>query len=194
MLDLGYHLGTENWIIYYDERHPLLLKCFITILRCIKRWEDLLITFTSPLLSMLVPFPPRSALKMHPKMIDLGYPSNKGNRILCYEERHTLLLNWLINLPGIQKRGETNFWYHSQAPYCSHNAISANVDSQIAYTILQDLGYLISPGNGMLYWEKRHPLLLKWFITFLGYIRKVGIASGSIIEPLIVHTMPFLSR
>ena len=49
-------------------------------------------------------------------------------------------------------------------------------------------------GNGMMCCKKIHPLMLKCFIPFLRFIRKVGGASGSIYKPFIVHMVPFSSE
>ena len=57
-----------------------------------------------------------------------------------------------------------------------------------------DFKYPLRTGNVMMCYKKRHPLPLKYFITFLGSIRKVGEASRIILKPLTVHTRPFLQR
>ena len=52
---------------------------------------------------------------------------------------------------------------------------------------------LLRTGNVMMCYKKRHPLPLKYFVTFLGSIRKVGEASHIILElPVLVHTRSFL--
>ena len=45
---------------------------------------------------------------------------------------------------------------------------------------------LLRTGNVMMCYKKRHPLPLKYFITFLGSIRKVGEASHIILKPLVL--------
>ena len=52
----------------------------------------------------------------------------------------------------------------------------------------------ISMGNGMLCQKERYPLLLKCFIPFLRYTRKVGSLLDSIYKPIVVHAMSFLPR
>ena len=44
----------------------------------------------------------------------------------------------------------------------------------------------------MLCYKERHPLQLKWFVTFLRYMRKFREASDSIYKPLIVHIESFM--
>ena len=42
--------------------------------------------------------------------------------------------------------------------------------------------------------KDRHPLLLECFVTFLGYIKRIGRAPGSISDPLMGNTVSFLSK
>ncbi len=77
--------------------------------------------------------------------------------------------------------------------YGSQCAITSEVDSQTGYKI-QDLGTLSTPRihNGMLYYERRHPLLLEYSITFLRYISEMEGPSDSIYTPLMARTLSFL--
>ena len=58
--------------------------------------------------------------------------------------------------------------------------------------VLGVVGYPLSMGNGMIYCEERFPLLMKCFITFLRYIRRVTGASGIIYDHIVIHNMSFL--
>ena len=56
-----------------------------------------------------------------------------------------------------------------------------------------DFKYPLRTGNMMMCYKERHPLPLKYFITFLGSIRKAGEASHIILKPLVlIHTRSFL--
>ena len=59
---------------------------------------------------------------------------------------------------------------------------------------MPDLGYPLTMGNGMICHMERHPLLLKWPITFLKCVYKVKGDFGSIYKPLIVQAVPVLPR
>ena len=74
----------------------------------------------------------------------------------------------------------------------SNHAISVKIDSQIAQNAR--LGYPFKTWNEILCYEERFSLLLKWLITFLWCISKVGGASDSIYKPLIVQIVSFQSR
>ena len=71
--------------------------------------------------------------------------------------------------------------------------ISIKVNSQIAHK-MSDSEYTPSTESWVTYSIERHPLLLKWFKTFLRCIGKVGWTSDSIYAPPIAPTVPFLSR
>ena len=71
--------------------------------------------------------------------------------------------------------------------YVSNCAISAKIDSQIAYTML-DFGYPLRMGDGMVYCKERHPLLMKWVITFLRCITKMeGDSERASTDPCCPH-------
>ena len=95
------------------------------------------------------------------------------------------------NLPWMHKEGWSSFWQHHLAPYCPHHAISVKVISQISHKI-QDLGYLIKKGNGMLRYKEGYILLLNWSIAFLICIINVGGTSDSICKPLMCQILLFL--
>jgi len=48
----------------------------------------------------------------------------------------------------------------------SNYVVSVKVDSKIEHK-MSDLGYPLSTGKDVLSSKEKHPLLLKWFITFL---------------------------
>ncbi len=84
-----------------------------------------------------------------------------------------------------------SFWWHFQAFYCSYHAISSKVESQIVLKI-PDFGYPLCTRSGIPCYEERHPLLLKYFITFLRHTQKVRGASDTIYNALRVHIVSLL--
>ena len=82
------------------------------------------------------------------------------------------------------------FWQHLRAPHGSHQVISSEMGSQIAYKI-PDFGYPLSTENDMFSCKERHLLLIGWFMTFLRCMRMIGGVSNSIYKTLMAHTMLF---
>ena len=120
------------------------------------------------------------------KILDLGYSLRTGNRMLCYNESHSLLLKWLITfLRCIKKVG--GFLFNIYKPLIVHAVPStALVGSQIAHK-MSDLGYPIIMGNGMLGYKVWYPLLLDWVISYFRCVRQIGGTFSSIHKSLIVH-------
>ena len=73
-------------------------------------------------------------------------------------------------------------WQHLPATCGSHLVIFTEEDSQNVY-IMPDFGYILSTANGMMYYEEKHPLLMKCFRTFLRCISQMEAAYGSILLP-----------
>ena len=126
------------------------------------------------------------------KMLDFRYPLSTKYGVRCCKERHPLLLKCVI----------TTFlrciWMAGQAsnsicmPIMVHSvSLMPKNNSQISHKI-SDLGHPPSKGNGMLYCNEMHLLLLECFITFLRYIGMIGLASDRINETLMIHTLIFL--
>ena len=127
------------------------------------------------------------------KMPDFSTLSALGKRMLCSKERYPLLSKCFITFircmrkPGgapdsICKRllvHTVSFLPRMTLPYFIQNA---------------RFYYPLSTGKRMLCSKERYPLLLKCFITFLRWISNTWGAPGSICEPLLVQTVPFLSR
>ena len=119
----------------------------------------------------------------------IGVPSQHMNGILCCNERHPLLLKCFVTfLRCIRRVGKATDGIYE--PLKSHHVISAKTNSQSAYKI-PDLRHPLSRRNGMLWYNERHALLLKCFITFLWCMRRMGRASESIYEPIIVHIVSY---
>ena len=73
----------------------MLMKWFIISLRCIKMVERAFGGIYEPLMVCNVSFLPASNLKFHEKTV-FRYPLNKGNVMLCYNERYPLLVDYFI--------------------------------------------------------------------------------------------------
>ncbi len=97
------------------------------------------------------------------------------------------------NLPLMNNIDWRSFQKHLRATHGSDSAISAKVDTQIAHKML-DLGYPLSMENGVLCCKERHPLLMKWSMSFLWCIREMGGAFESICKPSMGHTMWYIWR
>ena len=94
---LGYPLSTENEILLYKERHSLLLECLITILICMRKVWGATGSIYQPLtygsycaISANIDF------KIAHKISDLGCALSMVNGMMCCNERHTLLLKYVI--------------------------------------------------------------------------------------------------
>ena len=68
-------------------------------------------------------------------------------------------------------------WQYVRDHYGQHSIFSTEKHSQVSSKIT-NLRHHISKGNVILCRKDRHPLLLKYFITFLRYIRMIGRDHG----------------
>ena len=95
--DFEHPLSTGNVLPCYKERYLLLMKCFITFLGCVKMAERASDSIDELLMVHSVRFLPTTNLKFHAKFQFSGrYPPSKGDVMLCYKERHPLLLDYFI--------------------------------------------------------------------------------------------------
>ena len=72
MLDFGYPLSTRNGILCCNYKHPLLLKCYIVFLRCIRIIGWASNSIYKPLMVHTVSFLPKTNFKFHAKYQILG--------------------------------------------------------------------------------------------------------------------------
>ena len=186
---LGYPLSKERGVIYYNERHTLLLKCFITFFGCIRKvlWLSEKRIY-KPLMCQTVTFDIciKIGSQITYKKLDLGNPLCTGNGMICYEERHTLLMKWLITF----LRCMTKVWGASKSIYkpFSVQAVPFHWGQLSNWKLnVGRFGIPFLHKNGVLWYKERYPLLPKWFKTFLWCMGKVGWASDSIYKPQIVH-------
>ncbi len=80
----------------YKERHPLLLKCLITLIRYIIMIERAPERIYNPHMVHMVSFLPKTALHCYTEYQIFGTPHCTGNGRLCCKERHPLLLGWFM--------------------------------------------------------------------------------------------------
>ena len=110
-------LSMGNGMICCKERHPLLLKGFISFLWCIRKTGGAFDNIHKPIIVHIVPFPLRLTLKFHTKWQILGTPSARELGCCCCRERYPLLLKYGILLPRCMKRWE-DFLKASTSPFC----------------------------------------------------------------------------
>ena len=192
--DSGYPLSKWNGVIYREELCPLLLKCFVSFLRCTRNvawapgriYKSLTIHFVSF-------FAKADSLIAHYQMPHLGYPLRIWNEILCCKRKHTLLMKcFKTYLIFIRRMGGA--WVSIYMPHMAHTvSFFTKVGTQIWHK-MPELGYPLSKWNGVIYHKERYPLLLKCFIPFLRCMKNMGGKSGRIYASLMVYTISFLPR
>ena len=118
-----------------------------------------------------------------------GYPLSKENVMLCYKERHPLLLDYFIPfLNWIRMVGRaTSSLYESLMVHNMSFLPISNIKFHV--TVRFNFEYPLSTGNVLLCCKERYSLLMKCFITFLRCMKMVERASDSIYEPLKVHIL-----
>ena len=72
------------------------MKCFIPFIGCRSRIWGAPNSIYTPLIVHSVLFLMRPTLKLHTKYPIYGYPVSMGSGMLCYKDRHPLLLKWFI--------------------------------------------------------------------------------------------------
>ena len=115
------------------------------------------------------------------------YPLSADNGMLHYRERHPLLMKY-------SKTFFQCMQYVSWAFLCIFLSLmgltktfSTKVDPQNAHK-MPNCKYPLSTENGVLFYNERHPLLMKCFQTFLICTRQMGGAYLCILLPLMCLT------
>ena len=125
----------------YKERHPLLLKCFITFLRytmMVQRAPD---RIYSPHMIHTESFLPKITHKVGScKMSAFGHPLCMGDGMLCYIKRHPLLIKCLLSSLRCTRIVGITFDSIYRAHYGQHCAISTANNSQISCKV-SEFGY-----------------------------------------------------
>ena len=93
MLDLGYPLSMENGVLCCKERHLLLMKWSMSF---IWKMGGAFESICQPSMGHTMWYIWRLTLKLHRKGQILGTFSALESWMMCYNERHSLLLKWFI--------------------------------------------------------------------------------------------------
>ena len=97
--EFGHPLCMGNRMPCCKERHPLLLKYFITFLRCIRMISIFSDSILKSVIVHMVSFLLKSTLKIHGKCQSFGTRFFKGNGMMCCKQQHPLLLDCLTTFP-----------------------------------------------------------------------------------------------
>jgi len=93
---VGYHISPKNATLCCKERHTLLLEHFLTSIRHIRMFEDLLIAYPIPLWSTQLLFYQRNT-QISSKITSVGTRLSCAIYvILCLNDIHTVLLDHII--------------------------------------------------------------------------------------------------
>ena len=85
--DFQYTLSIENGMLCYQERHPLLMKCSKTFLRCIQPMACSSLCMILPLMGFTEIFFTKVDSQNAHKMPNFKYPLSTENRMLFYNIR-----------------------------------------------------------------------------------------------------------
>ena len=96
----------------------------------------------------------------------------------------------LCNLPWMYKKDWKSPWQHIWPPRGQYSVFSIKNTLKFQAKITNFV-YQFSPGNVVMWQKNIHPLLLKCFLTFLGYMNIIKIAFDSISNPLMVNAASF---
>ena len=90
--DFEYPFSLRNGMMRCKESYPLLLECFIIFIWSTKKAGNASDTIYELLMVYMVSIQLGRTLKLQTKCQILGTLSAQGNGMLCYKERHPLLL------------------------------------------------------------------------------------------------------
>ena len=131
-----YLLSMDNGMMYCKERHPLLLKCFITFLSCRRKMMGASDSIMIPSLCFILCHICPDQLLNCLQNTSFGVPSQHGKWDAIPKWVTSIAAGVFHNLPNMHKEDGKSFWQFQWAPHGSCGAISAHVDSQIAYKML----------------------------------------------------------
>ena len=94
MLDFRYHLSTKYGVRCCKERHPLLLKCFITFFGCIRMAVQASGSIYKPIMFHRVLFMPKTALQFDTKYQIMG--TLPAQEIACCTARRYIYCCWSV--------------------------------------------------------------------------------------------------
>ena len=104
--DVAYALSVPKWLVFYDERHPLLMKCFKIILRYKREMGEAFASICLSVIGPAKPFSIKVGSQIAHKMPHFGYPLSTENWMLNCNERQPLSMKYFkIFLRGIKQVG-----------------------------------------------------------------------------------------
>ena len=77
--DVAYALSVPKWLVFYDERHPLLKKCFKIILRYKREMGEAFASICLSVIGPTKPFSTKVGSQIAHKMPHFGYPLGTEN-------------------------------------------------------------------------------------------------------------------
>ena len=136
-----------------------------------------------PIMINTVSFSAKNDSQISCKYSDFGHPFRTGNRMMCYEKIHSLLLECFIAFLRCIAliRGASDGTKHPLMV----NIISCLPKNYSQFLCKKsDFGHPLSTRNWRLCCKERHPLLLKWFKTVLGCMRMLEGLQTTYTSPL----------
>ena len=112
MPDFWHPLKTWNDLLCYKELNVLLLKCFRTFLNCITMMKSFQQHIRAPYGQYHVIPTKNNSHISYITIPNFGHPLNKGNGMMCYKERHAMLLDCFITSPNSKTVAERAFWWY----------------------------------------------------------------------------------
>ena len=105
MLDFQYPLIAENGMMYHKERHPLLMKCFKPILRCMSPMGGALDSICLSIIGPTEPFSTKVGSQIARKMSHcLRIPSQCRKYITgCWTARRDIHCLWSVWKPSLDR-------------------------------------------------------------------------------------------
>ena len=122
---------------------------------------------------------------------NFGHHIYPGNTTLWCKDRKPLLIGRFISSIGYIRKQSYEVFIAYLIPLWSTQHLFYQTYSQIPSRITI-FGHHIYPDNVTVCCKNRHPLLIECFISFLRCIRRIERAFGSISDPMMVNTLPFL--
>ena len=195
MAIVEYQISLGNETLCSKDRHPLLLKCFITSLRCIRMVVRASYQIYNPLMVNTLSFFTRTTLNFQPaKLPILGTRIlilSLWNMTLYCKDKHPLLIESIlaslrhirICRGSLDSISDSLIWSSQHCLYQIYAQISSKMPNFEHQIIL---------GDGAICHKDMHIMLLECFLTPCRCIRMVGRASGGISNPLMVNKLSFL--
>ena len=98
MRNFKYPLSIEIGMFFYNERHPLLMKCFKTFLRCTRQMGGASLCIYLPLIGLTKLCSTKVDSQNAHKIPDVGYPLS--TKMGCHSNRRGIHCLWSISNPS----------------------------------------------------------------------------------------------